>query len=280
MDIGVSGTAKMSFVKIQQEPSIELFMIPPMLPPRDQLEDPVPLSGASQLVGLLIMLKRVTFPRILATVFFVTLAGTSPSLAQRGGFRGGGGGGVHGGGAFHGNGSSGGFHQGGSLNTFHGGGVNRSYRGGFTGYYGSHYYHGGHNGYPYYGGYYGYPYYYRGYYGYPWYGGFSFGFGVGPFWGSSGYPYGYGYYPPPYPYYPYGPYGSPAAYPDDRNDSSDPPDHDRGSRDPHADNRNRCDYRYEDTCNTNDEQRPAPSLDVTPSGSAPGRNYVITNVAH
>jgi hypothetical protein len=224
------------------------------------------------------MLKRAAFLHILAIVAFATLVGTSPSLAQHGGFRGGGGGGVHGGGAFHGHGSFGGFHQGGSFNTFHGGGV--SYHAGFAGYYGSRYYQRGHYGYPYYGGFYGHPHHYYGGYGYPWYGGFSFGFGFGPFWGSWGYPYGYGYYSVPYSYYPYGSHGGPAGYPDDRSVSSDAPHHNRDSRDPHADNRNRCDYRYEDTCNMNDEQRPAAPSNVTPYFSPPDRNYVIANVVH
>jgi hypothetical protein len=41
VDIELSRTAKMSFVKIQQKPSIWIFMIPPILLPRDKLDDPV-----------------------------------------------------------------------------------------------------------------------------------------------------------------------------------------------------------------------------------------------
>ena len=201
------------------------------------------------------MLNRAAFLHILAILVFATLAGTSPSLAQHGGFRGGGG--VHSGSAFHGRSGSGGFHQGGGFNTFHNGGVYRSYHGGFPGYYG-------------------------GYYSYPWYGGFSFGFGFGPFWGSWGYPYGYGYYPSPYSYYPYGSYsyGGPSGYPDDRNDSSDPPDYNRDSRGTPAHNRSACDFRYENTCNTNDEPRQAAPSNVTPYFSPPDRNYVVTSVVH
>src|SRR6266536_1253639 len=47
---------------------------------------------------------------------------------------------------------------------------------------------------------------------------------------------------------------------------------------PH-DNHDRCDYRYEDTCNSNDEQRPARPSNGSRPDSPPRGNYVTTNLA-
>src|SRR5262249_52779520 len=110
--------------------------------------------------------------------------------------------------------------------------------------------------------------YYGGFYGYPWYGyGFSLGFGFAPYWGYWGYPYSYGY--PPYSYY--------DRY--DPNDYDDPDydrDYPRSRRDPRDDHA-RCDYRYEDTCGSDDDQRYARPSNGTP-GSSSGTNYVTGNV--
>src|SRR6266567_766397 len=112
--------------------------------------------------------------------------------------------------------------------------------------------------------------YFGGYGGYPFYGyGFDFGFGFGPYWG---YPYYYGYAPWGYPYsysYPYS-----YDYPDGSDYDRDYPDRDR-SHSYRRDDRDRCDYRYEDTCQGNDNnQRPArPSSGSAADGSSP-RSYV------
>src|SRR5207253_1783473 len=121
-----------------------------------------------------------------------------------------------------------------------------------------------------------------GYGGYPFYGyGFDFGFGFGPYWG---YPYYYGYAPWGYPYsysYPYS-----YDYPDGRDYDRDYPDHNRDYPDhnrsqpsPRGD-RDRCDYRYEDTCQDNDnkQMRARPSSGSAPDNSAPPRSYVTTEL--
>ena len=204
-------------------------------------------------------MSKTIFLRIFAIAISIALAGASQAaLAQRGlsvpcS--------VDGGAAWSPprGGNFGGFNRGGNFGNFHGRGFNGFNRGGFGGFRGNRY--GGFRGYPRYG------------YGY----GFDFGFGFAPYWGYGYSPYGYSPWWGPYSYYaPYDSYDyddpeySP-DYPDGRRDRSSSP-HDR---------RDRCDYRYEDTCNSNsnDEQRPArPSNGARPDGPPRG-NYVTTNLA-
>lgn len=217
------------------------------------------------------MSRAVLFRILVVSAVSVALTATPHSaFAQRGGHGGGGfhsGGGFNGGGGFHGggfhSGGGGGFHGGGGFGGFRGSGGNfNGFRGGnFDGFRGGNFggfrnrgfdgFHRHHFG---------------GFRGYPGYGYGFFDFGFFPYWG---YPYWYGYGPwwGSYSYYdPYGPYD-----PDDRDDS---PYYRR-----HRDNRDRCDYRYEDTCKPNGENRPAkPSNSRVPEGS-PDPNYVTTNLA-
>jgi hypothetical protein len=224
--------------------------------------------------------------RILTLVaVFLALAGApQSSLAQRGGFHGGGGGfhgggssGFHGGGGFHG-GSSGfrggsGFSnfRGGNFGGFHGGRGFNGFRGGrgFNGFRGGRF-HGGFRG-------------YRGYYP-GFYSGFSFGFGFWPYWG--GYPYWYGYSPwwAPGPYAYYSPYDH-GDYPDGYSEPGccdrgcrDAGSRDRGYGDEHGcapDNRDRRDnrdcYDYRQNCAPT-----KPSSDAAPETS-PAGTYLTVN---
>src|SRR5207244_11001526 len=103
--------------------------------------------------------------------------------------------------------------------------------------------------------------------------GSAVGFGSGRYWGS---PYYYGDAPCGYPYS----YSYPYSYhsPDGPDYERDYPDHNRNRSPPRGD-RDRCDYRYEDTCQDNDNNRmPArPSSGSVPDSSAP-RSYVTTGL--